>query len=130
VVEIYLERAEQFARARELCRSDPEYSAATALLAVHSAISFNDALLALLTNSRSKGTDHAEARFRTMEACRSRGIATDGLEHLKKLVSAKTNVSYGDQTISFDKAGELATASERFQSWTYHTMKGASNEYS
>jgi hypothetical protein len=50
-------------------------------------------------------------------ACKKRKIPTDGIKHLDKLVSAKTDISYGDQQVDNQRAEALCLAAERFQTW-------------
>jgi|ERR1017187_5868544 hypothetical protein len=122
MIEVFLERAEQLASARDLVREESSYSAATALLSVHSAIAMNDALLLSLTGKRPKGVDHSRAIIETELACSAKKFNCKGLKHLKSLLSKKTAVSYGDAPISFEAASSLAITSERFQQWVYSIL--------
>jgi|SRR5665213_1126538 len=119
MVEIFLERAEQLASARDLVREESDYAAATALLSVHSAIALNDALLLSLTGRRPKSPDHSHAITETELACNANKLNRNGLKHLKSLLARKTAVSYGDAPISYELANSLAITSERFQEWVY-----------
>lgn len=123
MVEVYLERAEQLALARDLIRDDRSYSSATALLSVHAAIAMNDALLLGLTGRRSMSTDHIRAVSETERACASKRFNRHGLRHLRSLLSKKTDISYGDDSVSFETASSLANTSERFQEWAYSILR-------
>ncbi len=91
---IHRGRAEQLANAMELCHDDmPHYSAAVGLLAVHSAISYNDAIQIKLTGKRAKSQDHQRAATATEAACRRARMDTPGVRHLKNLLRVKTHVS-------------------------------------
>jgi hypothetical protein len=119
MVEIYLERAVQLSSARNLIQNDPPYAAATALLSVHTAIALNDALLLKLGAKSLKNEDHMASVRETVKRCKANGIDVAGVSQLKKLISAKSQVSYGDQSVSFDFASALSVASQRFEAWVY-----------
>src|SRR5271157_1931586 len=103
-VSAHHDRALQLADAMELCHdSMASYASAVALLAVHSAISYNDAVLIRLTGQRSRGQDHKKAVAAITRACKKGHIRTDGIKHLDKLVGAKTDVSYGDEEVDKQK---------------------------
>jgi hypothetical protein len=117
-VGIYHGRALQLANAMKLCRDDlPSYAWAAALLAIHSAISYCDAVLLKLNGQRSRSQDHEQAVTAVTRACKKRKILTDGIKHLDKLVSAKTDISYGDEQIDNQRVQVLCLAAERFQTW-------------
>jgi hypothetical protein len=123
MVEIYLERATQLSSARNLIQADPPYAAAIALLSVHTAIALNDALLLKLGAKSLKNEDHMTSVRETVKGCKTKGIDSTGVAHLKKLVSAKSSVSYGDQSVSFDLASVLSLASQRFEAWVYRCFQ-------
>ena len=117
-IKVYHGRALQLANAMKLCRDDlPSYAWAAALLAIHSAISYCDAVLFKLSGQRSRSPDHEQAVTVVTMACKKRKIPTDGIKHLDKLVSAKTDISYGDQQVDNQRAEALCSAAERFQTW-------------
>jgi hypothetical protein len=117
-IKVYHGRALQLANAMKLCRDDlPSYAWAAALLAIHSAISYCDAVLFKLSGQRSRSPDHEQAVTVVTMACKKRKIQTDGIKHLDKLVSAKTEIAYGDQRVDSHKVEALCSAAERFQTW-------------
>lgn len=117
-LEVYRNRASQLANAMSLCADDyTSYASAVALLAVHSAISYNDALHIQLTGTRCKYTDHRMAAESAKKACGKAKIPTDGIKHLEKLLSAKTDISYGDRAVDSERAEKLKTTAERFEKW-------------
>jgi hypothetical protein len=122
-VDVYLRRAEQFADAMRLCREDVAYTAATALLAVHSSISYNDALYLKLAGRRRKSQDHKTAITDTKRVCARRGVAFSGLPHLQKLIGAKTDISYGDKRVESELAKTLCLSAERFEAWAVPIIK-------
>jgi hypothetical protein len=112
------------ADAMNLCHDGMEnYASAVALLAVHSAISFGDAVLISLTGQRSRSQAHAQAVTAISKACKKANIQTDGIRHLEKLVSAKTGISYGDKEVDERTIQVLYLAAGRFQAWAEHILK-------
>jgi hypothetical protein len=121
--EVYLERAEQLSGALSRLREENKFPSAMALLAVHKSIAFNDALLAKLTGKVPKGKDHETAVDETERTCSTRKLDRSGLSQLRKLISAKSKVSYGDQRTSIDMADYLYFAAERFETWARERLK-------
>jgi hypothetical protein len=67
---VYHRRAMQLAGAMKLCQDDlSAYASAAALLAVHSAISYSDAVLIGLGGARRRGENHREAITALKRAC-------------------------------------------------------------
>ncbi len=125
-VGIYHGRALQLAKAMKLCWADlSSYGAAAALLAVHSAISYNDALLIKLTGKRPRGRDHKQAVKAIIIACEKAAIPGDGIQHLDELVSAKTEVSYGEEEADNERVHILCLAAEQFYRWVEPLLKEA-----
>jgi len=121
---IYHNRALQLANAMQLCHDDiGSYAAAVGLLAIHSAISFGDAVLMKLTGTRSRNRDHRKALDAINAACKKSNIRPDGVKHLDRLVSAKTDVSYGDKEADERTVQVLYIAAGRFQAWAEHVLK-------
>ena len=121
---VFLDRAQQLGDARDLLKTDEGYAAATALLAVHTAIALNDALFVQLTGRRSKASDHSKAADATEQACRARSLDHAGIKHLRTLLAKKTLISYSDSVTAPELAVSLAVASLRFQEWALSKMKG------
>ena len=122
-VAVYHARASQLANAMDLCHDDiPAYSAAIGLLAVHSAISYNDAVLVRLTGKRPRAQDHRKAIAAIRSACTQGGIGDKGVKHLHRLVSAKADVSYGDEQVKTERIEFLYEAAKRFQAWAEHLL--------
>lgn len=125
VFEVYRERAREFADAMRLCNDDiRSYASAVALLAVHSAISYNDALLIKLTGVRPKGDNHNSVIHSAKRACEKANVDPAGIKHLEKLLGAKTEVSYGDHKVGTEYAQTLNIAAERFQAWVERNFAG------
>lgn len=123
-VGVYRSRALQLAKAMNLCHDGMEsYASAVALLAVHSAISFSDAVLIRLTGQRSRSKDHRKTIDAITDACKKAKIQTGGVKHLDKLVSAKTDISYGDREVDEQTVNVLYLAAGRFQAWAEHLLE-------
>ena len=117
-LEVYRSRALQLANAMRFCAEDyRSYASAVALLAVHSAISYNDALCIRFLGKRPKGKDHKDAVSLAEKACKSAKIEPEGIKHLKMLLSAKTDIAYGDRAVNIERAQKLSTTAERFVRW-------------
>lgn len=121
---VYYRRAVQLADAMKLCRDDLRtYAAAVALLAVHSAISYSDAVLIGLSKTRPRGENHRAAISALKQACTRAKIDPGGIVHFEKLVRVKTDISYGDQRVSDEKAEALSISAERFQTWAERILQ-------
>ena len=115
---VYYRRASQLADAMKLCRDGlTSYASAVALLAVHSAISYSDAILIGLGGGRPRGESHREAVAALKRACTRAKIDQQGVTHFQKLLSVKTDVSYGEKHIDDGKVEALYVTAERFQVW-------------
>ena len=121
---VYHRRARQLAGAMKLCQDDlAAYASAAALLAVHSAISYNDALLIGLGGARPRGENHREAVPALKRTCTKAGIDHLGIAQYQKLLSAKTGISYGDKQVDDEKVTALCIAAERFQTWAERILQ-------
>lgn len=120
----YYHRAMQLADAMKLCKDDlSSYSSAAVLLAVHSAISYSDALLIGLGGVRPRGENHREAVIALKRACTGARIDHQGIAHLQKLLSAKTDISYGEKPVDSERVTALCIAAERFQVWVERILQ-------
>jgi hypothetical protein len=106
-----------------LCRGDAAYMAATALLAVHSSIAYNDAVYVKLTGKRHHNEDHQAAISNTRKVCDRLRLPVAGLSHLKRLIGYKTYISYGDQRVEDDLVEVLCLSAERFEAWAVNILR-------
>lgn len=121
---VYYHRATQLADAMKLCRDDlSAYASAAVLLAVHSAISYSDALLIGLGGTRPRGENHREAISALKRACTRARIDQQGLGHFQRLISVKTDVSYGEKQVDDEKVEALCITAERFQVWAERILQ-------
>lgn len=104
------------------------YKSAVALLAVHSAIAFNDAVLYWMTGSSHKGEDHSSASKMTLRECKKIKRDISGIKHLEYLLSKKTKYSYNG-LVDEMSAKYAADKARRFADWAYRTalQRGSSN---
>jgi hypothetical protein len=125
---VYHRRARQLAGAMKLCQDGMSaYASAAALLAVHSAISYSDALLIGLGGARPRGENHREAISALRLVCTGAKIEPRGIAHLQKLLSAKTDISYGEKPVNEVRIAALCDAATRFETWVervLHSRKG------
>jgi hypothetical protein len=121
---VYYRRATQLAGAMKRCQDDlSAYASAAALLAVHSAISYSDALLMGLGGSRPRGENHREAVTALKRVCSGAKIDHQGIAHLQRLLSAKTEISYGEEQVDDERVIALCIAAERFQVWAERILQ-------
>ena len=108
-------QAEELLSAMKLLMDDiASYKSGVALLAVHSAIAFNDAVLEKLgVGATQKSSDHSMAYRKTDKACAAKKIDRDGLQHLKNLLANKTGYSYSG-IVDERKAQDAALKAQRF----------------
>jgi len=117
-VEHYIRRATDFLEGMELTRSDLSYWNSSALLAIHSALSYSDALRRGLGDDTLSADDHRQA----VASLERRLIAREvrdrtGLRHLNFLLARKTLVAYGGERLERTDYEALFTRAERFARW-------------
>jgi hypothetical protein len=121
---IYYRRATQLASAMKLCQDDlSAYASAAALLAVHSAISYSDALLIGLGGKRPRGENHQAAVPALKRECTKARIDQQGIGHYQKLLSVKTDISYGAKRVDDERVEALCITAERFQVWAERILQ-------
>ena len=116
-------QAEELLRAMNLLMDDiASYKSGVALLAVHSAIAFNDAVLEKLgVGASPKSSNHSMAYRKTDKACAAKEIDRNGLQHLQSLLANKTGYSYSG-IVNEKKAQDAALKAQRFANWAYRTV--------
>jgi hypothetical protein len=118
-------RARQLIDAMKLLEDDlSKYALAVALLAVHSAIAWNDAVQIRLTGKRAKYRDHKDSANQTRRICGSRGIDVNGISHFEALLGSKNAVAY-DETLILEPAADKArTHALRFETPALRILGG------
>jgi len=51
------------------------------------------------------------------KACTSAKIDRQGVTHFQRLITAKTDISYGDEQVDDERVKALCITAERFQAW-------------
>jgi hypothetical protein len=117
----YIEKADHFLHGMNLLNDDvPNYRTGIGLLAIHSAISLNDAITVGLTGEWGTYQDHAQAARELEGFCSSNKISNKkGISHLKWLLAQKNMVAYLGDRID-DASVKLAVdRAQRFSAWAY-----------
>jgi len=115
-------QAEELLSAMKLLMDDVvSYKSAVALLAVHSAIAYNDAVLERLGAGASRNQDHADGHRKTKVACSKNKIDSAGLQHLERLIGNKTAYSYRG-IVNAKSAQDAADKAEKFANWAYKNV--------
>jgi hypothetical protein len=121
---VYYRRATQLADAMKLCQDDlSAYASAAALLAVHSAISYSDAVLIGLGGVRPRGENHRQAITVLKRVCSGAKVDHRGIVHLQRLLGSKTDISYGEEQIDRERISALCIAAERFEAWAERILQ-------
>jgi len=115
----YIEKADHFLEGMKLLNDDvSHYRSGIGLLAVHSAISLNDAITVGVNGERGKHQDHARAA-RELENICSRYRITDkkGVSHFKWLLSQKNAVAYQGGPFDDSSVKLSVDKAQKFNSW-------------
>ncbi|MBZ5532151.1 MAG: hypothetical protein LAO20_12030 [Acidobacteriia bacterium] len=122
----YAEKAYDFLQGMKLLA---EYDlavhrASIGLLATHSAIALNDAILTSVRGKSSKAEDHSEAARELERVCSELKIEKrHGVRHLSSLLKKKNLIAYGDQRIEDNDVKSAIDQAERFANWAYIHFK-------
>ncbi len=102
----------------KLLRTEDEFLNASALLAIHSAISYNDALRVGLDDYDLSADDHLDAAGDLEKLLATRRFDDRaGLKHLRGLLKKKSLVAYGSHHLNVQDFRDLVTKAERFEIW-------------
>jgi hypothetical protein len=117
-VEHYLQRARDFFLGMHLVRDADAYRNSAALLAIHSAVSFSDALRTGLGDVRLASDNHDQAADSLRRLLVPKRVELgNGLNHLKNLLASKSGVAYGNERLSDNELRKLILGAERFSAW-------------
>lgn len=121
----YIEKADHFLQTMKLAALElAPYRTSIALLAVHSAISLNDAIACGLTAKRSDEQDHLSAVKRLESISRKHRIQNlNGVGHFRWLLTQKTRIAYGPERLDDALVLMSVDKAERFHSWAYNYFK-------
>ena len=122
-------RAESYMTGIKLLGDDIEhYGHCVTLMAIHSAISFTDAVLIGCTGQRSNEADHNAVLKPMLKLCGTRRIEPDGVNHLRWLLSRKTDFVYGDAVVTVKDMRLAKVKAERYQIWVYQCFPELKDE--
>lgn len=117
-VQHYIQRATDLLEGMQLTRTDSSYWNSSALLAIHSAVSYSDALRVGLGDHSLASDDHGKAADALQKVLPSKNPDKNhGLGHLRYLLSKKHLVTYGDHRLERTDYETLFTKAERFAQW-------------
>lgn len=122
----YIEKADHFLQAmKKLAALElAPYRTGIALLAVHSAISLNDAITAGVTGKRGKHEDHSAAVTQLERISRKHHIENrSGIGHFRGLLAEKTRIAYGNERLDDSLVLLSISRAERFHAWAYNYFK-------
>jgi hypothetical protein len=130
-VQHYLGRARDFLKGMEgLLREDlyllndeiAGFKHSPALLGIHSAISYCDALRTGMGRIILSSDDHSKAAVDLESLLQYPSSENrNGIGHLKKLLGRKSGVAYGDKAVREDDFEEIVKHAERFAKWAEAT---------
>ncbi|HZK82016.1 MAG TPA: hypothetical protein VFC46_13135 [Humisphaera sp.] len=104
------------------------YAGAVALLAVHATLSLNDAVRILHTGRRGSDADHRAASGHLKRLCALRRIDEAGVQHLRWLLSHKTDFAYGDRRVGDDEIKAAVSKAEKFAAWVFRSFPEVAHE--
>ena len=121
----YIEKADHFLQAMKLAALElAPYRTGIALLAVHSAISLNDAITAGVTGKKSTHQDHLVAVKELEGISRKHRIQNlNGTSHFRWLLTEKTRIAYSRERLGDALIRMSVDRAERFHSWAYNYFK-------
>jgi hypothetical protein len=133
-VQHYLKRARDFLNGVDLLREDMgQYKYSSALLGIHAAISYCDALRIGLGSERLSSDDHRAAADDLRQHLSTRSFdARSGTDRLRKILGYKSKIAYGPFESSLD-FGTIVKDALRFATWAESagrslTIEGWRNE--
>jgi hypothetical protein len=118
-VQHHLGRAREFLEGMRVLRDENEdYGYSTALLGIHAAISYCDALRKGMGQMDLTAEDHLRAADDLKRLLKTRKFASmQGADRLGKLAAKKNKVAYRAVTLRVDEVDEILKDAERFASW-------------
>jgi hypothetical protein len=121
-VQHYLNRARDFRKGMELMelmKEDPtEFMYSSALLGIHGAISYCDALRVGMGIKKLSSEDHSRAASELKLLLDSRRFEQmQGVRHFKLLLSCKSKISYAAETMTKSEIEDVVKRATRFADW-------------
>jgi hypothetical protein len=106
----------------ELLTGDPEYKSSSALLGIHCAISYSDALRTGMGGGDLTSDDHGSAANDLEKLLASRSFARlEGAEQLRNLLRRKSRIAYSPQVARDNEIEDTLKKAKRFANWAEET---------
>jgi hypothetical protein len=118
-IQLFLKRGRDFLEGMRLLGDDAAaYGYSSALLAIHGAISYCDALRAGLGDDKLASDDHSRSSevLKKLLASRQYG-KLEGVEKLSRILGSKSDVAYGKEAVQMQRVQSLVLQTERFVKW-------------
>jgi hypothetical protein len=125
-VQHYLGRARDFLKGMDLLQNDlAEYRYSSALLGIHGAISYCDALRIGLGSKGLSSDDHQSAARELRLLLASRKFENpQGVGRLEKLLSKKSMIAYVADAAGENEIKQIVVDAKRFEAWAEAAGKG------
>jgi hypothetical protein len=122
-VQHYLGRARDFKKGMEFLKDDlAEFKSSSALLGIHSAISYCDALRTGMGCVDVSSEDHGSAVKDLKLLLASRNFNNrQGADRLGKILSRKSRIAYASDAVRKEEVEEILKQAERFAFWAEET---------
>ena len=100
------------------------YRTGVGLLAIHSAISLNDAIIVGITGHRGKYENHVQAADELDNICKlTKVMNSKGVRHLRWLLAKKNRVAYEHRRLDDDSVQMAVDLAKKFHSWAYNYFR-------
>ena len=118
-VQHFLGRARDFLEGMKLLRDDlVEYRYSSALLGIHGAMSYGDALRVGMGNKKLSLDDHSTASAELKSMLTSRQYhKPQGADRLGRLISMKNRIAYTTEATTEKDVKDILVQAERFAAW-------------
>jgi len=121
----YKSRARDFLDGMSLLQEDLDaFGYSSALLGIHGAISYADALRVGMGSKSLSSEDHSRATSELESLLSSRGLKQQqGVKHLRLLLARKSRISYAAEAVRKNEAEDIVKRAKRFADWAEDTGK-------
>ena len=122
-VQHFLGRARDFLKGMDLLKDDlTEFRSSSALLGIHCAISYSDALRTGMGCSDLSSDDHRNAASDLISRLASRKFEKiQGANRLERLLSKRNRIAYGSEVAREVEVEDIVKQAERFAFWAEET---------
>ena len=103
-------------------QGDARHASALAILGVHAAIAFTDAVCIHAGGRKSASADHAAAQ-RLLRAILGNGLAATVERSLSRIIAEKDRLEYQGYVVGMREAGALFDAAERYGTWAEQALR-------